>query len=313
MGSENGLTRPPLDQWIVFSKALRELLSAAGVNKLGLARTLQLDRRVVGAIVEGREPCPESFLIRLYERDHDGLGRSQHLSALVALWSEASGSAPATLIRLMSRGEVVQEFDGHAGVGGPPDRRTPAPSRLPASGGGGGGSAVDPGELRATVEAEAAPRRDRRARAVVIAGLAATMLLAGVLLLNDRSTPGGDGAAQASTAQGVTRTIQIYNKVTSGGKEMSEDSVAFLSSKPANYCRRDGCVLDGTDVLSTGDSVTAVCQTLAAKHERRRHHHRRRPEPGTLRIAALVRNSLARRTTGFLSRSLGPSRSSRWS
>ncbi len=46
---------------------------------------------------------------------------------------------------------------------------------------------------------------------------------------------------------------------------MSEDSVAFLSSKPANYCRRDGCVLDGTDVLSTGDSVTAVCQTLAAR------------------------------------------------
>ena len=160
MGSENGLTRPPLDQWIVFSKALRELLSAAGVNKLGLARTLQLDRRVVGAIVEGREPCPESFLIRLYERDHDGLGRSQHLSALAA-WSEASCSAPATLIRLMSRGEVVQEFDGHAGVGGPPDRRTPAPSRLPASGGGGGGSAVDPGELRATVEAEAAPRREQ--------------------------------------------------------------------------------------------------------------------------------------------------------
>lgn len=62
----------------------------------------------------------------------------------------------------------------------------------------------------------------------------------------------------------VTRSIQIYNKVT-GGMQMREDSPAYLSSVPANFCKPAGCMLDGTDLLVTGGRVTAVCQTLAAR------------------------------------------------
>jgi len=246
---------------VAFSNALRELLSAAGVNKSGLARTLQLDRRVVGAIVEGREPCPESFLIRLHERDPGGLGRSQHLSALVELWSEASGSAPATLMRLMSPpGAARAGANEHRGVetgATPGDRPGPASTPVPPGPSVSDGL-VDPGDHLVADSAPAASRPDKTRRKAILVGLVLAVLAAAAgLLIRETSSP--------SATPTVTRTIQIYNKVTSG-MEMREDSVAFLSTKPANFCRRDGCVLGGTDVLRTGDTVPAVCQTMAARN-----------------------------------------------
>ena len=307
MGSENGLTRPPLDQWGTFSKALRDLLSAAGVNKLGLARKLQLDGRVVGAIVEGREPCPESFLIRLYERDHEGLGRSQHLSALVRAVEQHE--------RLCARHTDPFDVARRSGPGDRcPRRRWGAarPANAPTFGPAPGGSksAVDPGDTPATIEAEAAPGpRQRARRSVVITGLAASMLVAGVLLLNDRSTPGGNGAAQASMAPVVTRTIQIYNKVTKAGRRSATNWSRSSPASRRTIAAVTSYVFDGTEILSTGDTVTAVCQTLAARSTNGDDTTTADDQnPELLRIAALVWNSLARRTTRLLSRSLGPFR-----
>ncbi len=59
--------------------------------------------------------------------------------------------------------------------------------------------------------------------------------------------------------QPTTHIITVYNKVTNGATEMREDKPAYLSAATRNYCRRDGCMLAGTEV-GTGVQLTAVCQ-----------------------------------------------------
>lgn len=60
--------------------------------------------------------------------------------------------------------------------------------------------------------------------------------------------------------QPVGRTISVYNKVTDGASAMREDNTpAYLSTVPHNYCKPNGCALSGTDV-STGATLTATCQ-----------------------------------------------------
>lgn len=47
--------------------------------------------------------------------------------------------------------------------------------------------------------------------------------------------------------------------------QIREDQPGYLSSRPENYCKRDGCMVRGTDVLRTGAIVMATCQTLGAR------------------------------------------------
>lgn len=60
-------------------------------------------------------------------------------------------------------------------------------------------------------------------------------------------------------------TLTVYNKVTNGPTEMREDTPAFLSSAPRNFCRRDGCVVPGTDRGSGGSLAPAVCQVTSVR------------------------------------------------
>lgn len=58
-----------------------------------------------------------------------------------------------------------------------------------------------------------------------------------------------------------TRVVTVQNQVTNGAQAMREDSTpAYLSSRPAPFCKRDGCAVPGTDVAS-GATITALCQT----------------------------------------------------
>lgn len=65
---------------------------------------------------------------------------------------------------------------------------------------------------------------------------------------NDRKSGYGSG-----------RMVTIYNKVVLDEKSVREDSPAYLSTKTANYCRKIGCMTDGT-AYGTGDQVRALCQ-----------------------------------------------------
>ncbi len=85
--------RPALTEWAAFSGALSEVMAAAGINKSALAGLVDADRRVVGSIVEGRDPCPEWFLMRLHDKC-ERLGGSDHLQILTERWAQASGAAP---------------------------------------------------------------------------------------------------------------------------------------------------------------------------------------------------------------------------
>jgi hypothetical protein len=75
------------------------------------------------------------------------------------------------------------------------------------------------------------------------------------------STPIPPPATQP--APPATRAIRVYDKVTNG-MSMSEDTPAYLSTVTQNYCRRDGCMLAGTEV-GTGAVLTATCQTFGAR------------------------------------------------
>jgi hypothetical protein len=55
-----------------------------------------------------------------------------------------------------------------------------------------------------------------------------------------------------------TVTLTVYNKVTNGSAEMREDTPAYLSTVTKNYCRRDGCMVAGTE-MNTGATVTGLC------------------------------------------------------
>lgn len=58
-------------------------------------------------------------------------------------------------------------------------------------------------------------------------------------------------------------TLTIYNKVTDG-MGMREDTPAYLSTVTQNYCRRDGCMVPGTE-MSSGATVVATCWKWGAR------------------------------------------------
>jgi hypothetical protein len=67
--------------------------------------------------------------------------------------------------------------------------------------------------------------------------------------------PSGDGSSQP-----VTEQVTVYNEVTNGAISMREDTTpAYLSTVTHNYCRTNGCMLDGTEA-TTGATLTARCQ-----------------------------------------------------
>jgi hypothetical protein len=77
--------------------------------------------------------------------------------------------------------------------------------------------------------------------------------------------PAVDRQEQTTPAPSTTwadgKPVFIYNKVTDGPTRTREDTPAYLSEVPANFCKRDGCALNGTD-MRTGDQAIAVCQTV---------------------------------------------------
>jgi serine/threonine protein kinase len=132
----------------------------------------------------------------------------------------------------------------------------PEPGARPSS------AAAWAGRLLALEEAGSRPRRRTTmalmgATAVISAALGASVAVA------------MDGAmtharpALASNASAFSKTAVVDNKVTSG-LEMREDKPAYLSTRPANFCKRDGCALPNTD-MSTGAKVTLVCQTIGPR------------------------------------------------
>lgn len=76
--------------------------------------------------------------------------------------------------------------------------------------------------------------------------------------------PPTTAAPQPTTTQPPpppTHDITVSNRVTNGSTQMREDDqLAYLSTRTTNYCRRDGCVIAGTEVGS-GHVWTASCQT----------------------------------------------------
>lgn len=59
--------------------------------------------------------------------------------------------------------------------------------------------------------------------------------------------------------------ITVFNKVTNGPTAMREDAPAYLSTAPRNFCRREGCVVPGTERGTGGTYAPAVCQVAAAR------------------------------------------------
>jgi hypothetical protein len=104
--------RPVLVEWEPFAAALKDLaeVEISGYSKTNFARFLGMDRGDVGAILEAREPCPESLLIRLYKRTRNN-GRSAwdpgDLRLLVHLWAQAADTEP---------GDVLQQQMAAAGT-----------------------------------------------------------------------------------------------------------------------------------------------------------------------------------------------------
>ncbi len=63
-----------------------------------------------------------------------------------------------------------------------------------------------------------------------------------------------------------TITLTVYNKVTNGATQMREDPLAaYLSSRPENRCRANGCMVAGTDRRTGGTYSPAVCQKKGAR------------------------------------------------
>jgi hypothetical protein len=72
-------------------------------------------------------------------------------------------------------------------------------------------------------------------------------------------TPAPTASPKPKPTPPQTVTLTVYNKVTNGGTEMREDDApAYLSTVTKNYCRRDGCMVAGTE-MNTGATLTGLC------------------------------------------------------
>lgn len=75
------------------------------------------------------------------------------------------------------------------------------------------------------------------------------------------STTPPEPSAPPSRPTAETRVTTVQNQVTNGATAMREDSTpAYLSIRPAPFCKRDGCAVGGTD-MGTGATITVLCQT----------------------------------------------------
>ena len=95
------------------------------------------------------------------------------------------------------------------------------------------------------------PPGSRRHRVAAAVGAVAVVAVAAFLLVD-----------RAADEDSVTVTVQ--NLVTAGAENSVEDTPAYLSTVPQNYCRPQGCDVPGTD-LSTGDHLEVVCQTTGER------------------------------------------------
>lgn len=95
-------------------------------------------------------------------------------------------------------------------------------------------------------------QRGSRRPQVVAAVVALAAAVVAVFLLANR----------AADEESVTVTVQ--NLVTAGAQGSVEDTPAYLSTVPRNYCRPEGCDVPGTD-LATGDHLEVVCQTTGER------------------------------------------------
>lgn len=116
--------------------------------------------------------------------------------------------------------------------------------------------------------------RDRRRVATIAVpsamSFAALLVFAVVALMNsagsDDSANGASGVTDPSVTPGAAMTtaaspgrrITVWNEVTDGATSTREDTETFLSTRTTPYCRRDGCVVPGTD-MTTGAKVTITC------------------------------------------------------
>lgn len=72
------------------------------------------------------------------------------------------------------------------------------------------------------------------------------------------SSSSGVGTAASATARRVQ--VIVDDRVTNGAGMREDASPAYLSLRPRNYCKSNGCAIPGTDYHS-GATATAVCQT----------------------------------------------------
>jgi lysophospholipase L1-like esterase len=87
-----------------------------------------------------------------------------------------------------------------------------------------------------------------------------TLRITGSGSFGDPATACRDDVTYTVNVRQTTRQITVYNQVTNGATEMREDTPAYLSTVPHNFCRRDGCMVGGTE-MGSGKILTAYCVT----------------------------------------------------
>jgi DNA-binding XRE family transcriptional regulator len=60
-------------------------------------------------------------------------------------------------------------------------------------------------------------------------------------------------------AYGVGKVVTVFNKVVLDEQNLREDSPAYLSKRPVNFCKKLGCIVPNTE-YGTGDQIRALCQ-----------------------------------------------------
>ena len=101
----------------------------------------------------------------------------------------------------------------------------------------------------------------------VATALAAALIAVVTTVLITAGTSSGSRGTQPSTTTTPTTisvtaaVITVQNKVALGADRLIEDSTpAYLSTKTAPYCAREGCKMTGTDMAS-GVMLVAVCHS----------------------------------------------------
>lgn len=106
-----------------------------------------------------------------------------------------------------------------------------------------------------TTEVES-PSRGRR--------LAVPLAVAGMAVLATAATVGW--TLRDEPHQPITKAvIEVQNKSAIGSQLVEDSSPAFLQSEPVTGCRMRGCVVPGSNVLYSGDTLVARCWAKGAE------------------------------------------------